>query len=270
MNTITPTKDTCQAGLYNLQQILETLPSCAVAFSGGLDSRFLLYMLRMQGKDVMAVHVVGPCMRKKESTEAIAWLNDHHIPFIILPVDTLSIEAVAANRKDRCYHCKLAMFTAIKAAVPGRMVLDGSNASDAREYRPGTQALRELGVFSPLAEVGLSKPMIQVLAAEQGMDRPCQPNRPCLLTRFPYNFTPTPDLLDRIAEAEDEVESLGFKDFRLRWVNGQALLQVAIQEGDLLEVKRATVLEALRKHGFAQADLEVKVNISGFYDYTSD
>ncbi len=270
MSPIAPNKDTCQAGLYGLQQILQILPSCVVAFSGGLDSRFLLYMLTKQGKDVLAVHVVGPHMRQKESREALKWLSERNLPFSTVPFDPLNIPEVAANGRRRCYHCKLHMFTAIKALAAGRLVLDGSNASDAREYRPGSQALEELGVLSPLAEAGLSKPMIQVLAAEQGLDRSNQSNRPCLFTRFPYDFTSTPDLLSRVAAAEDAVEELGFKDFRLRWIGGQAVLHVAVREGDLLDVKRAAVLGILSRHGFENAALEVRVNVSGFYDYPED
>lgn len=270
MNAIAPNRDTCQAGLYGLQQILQILPPCVVAFSGGLDSRFLLYMLAKQGKEILAVHVVGPHMREKESREAIKWLNERNLPFITVPFDPLNISEVAANGRDRCYHCKLRMFTAIKAAAGDRLILDGSNASDVREYRPGSRALEELEVLSPLAEAGLSKPMIQVLAAEQGLDRSNQPNRPCLFTRFPYGFTPTPDLLTRIAAAEDAVEELGFRDFRLRWIDGQAVLHVAVQEGDLLEIKRPALLDILSRQGFASAALEVRVNISGFYDYPED
>ena len=270
MPTLAPNKDTCQAGLYGLQQILQTLPPCAVAFSGGLDSRFLLLMLAKQGKDVVAVHVTGPHMREKESKQALKWLAEHNLPFVTVPFNPLSIAKVAANERDRCYHCKLHMFTAIKAAAPNRLILDGSNASDAREYRPGSQALEALGVVSPLAEAGLSKPMIQVLAAEQGLDRPNQPGRPCLFTRFPYGFTPTTELLERIEAAEDEVEELGFNEFRLRWLGDRALLQISAREEELMEVKRDALVKILSKHGFDRADLEVRINISGFYDYPED
>ena len=270
MTSLAPNKDTCLAGLYGLQQILQTLPPCAVAFSGGLDSRFLLLMLAKQGGNALAVHVTGPHMRKKESEQALKWLTERDLPFITVPFDPLSIAKAAANERDRCYHCKLHMFTAIKAAVPDRLILDGSNASDAREYRPGSQALEALGVVSPLAEAGLSKPMIQVLSAEQGLDRPTQPGRPCLLTRFPYGFTPTPELLKRIAAAEDEVEDLGFNDFRLRWIDGLAILQIAAREEELLEVKRVALLKILSRHGFERANLEVRAQISGFFDYPAD
>ena len=265
---LVPNKDTCLAGLYGLQQIMQTLPACALAFSGGLDSRFLMYMLFRQEKDVLAVHVTGPHMRKKESGEAIKWLSERNLPFITLAFDPLAIPEVAANTRERCYHCKLRMFTAIKSVIGERMLLDGSNASDVREYRPGSRALEELDVLSPLAEAALSKPMIQVLAAEQGLDRPTQPNRPCMLTRFPYGFTPSRELMDRIETAEDAVEELGFKDFRLRWVDGRALLQIAAREEELMEVKRAALLDILRQNGFENAELEARATISGFYDYT--
>ena len=264
---LVPNKDTCQAGLYGLQQIMQTLPACALAFSGGLDSRFLLYMLARQEKDVLAVHITGPHMRKKESDEAIKWLSERNLAFITLPFDPLAIPEVAANTRERCYHCKLRMFTAIKSVIGERLLLDGSNASDVREYRPGSRALEELGVLSPLAEAALSKPMIQVLAAEQGLDRPTQPNRPCLLTRFPYGFTPTRELMVRIEATEDAVEELGFKDFRLRWVEGRALLQIAAKEEELMEVKREALVDILRRNGFENADMETKAAVSGFYDY---
>lgn len=268
MSGLVPNKDTCMAGFYALQQIMQILPPSALAFSGGLDSRFLLYMLAKQEKDVLAVHVTGPHMRKKESGAALKWLAEHNIPSLVVPFDPTAVPEVAANTKERCYHCKLRMFTAIKAAVGDRMLLDGSNASDVREYRPGSRAMEEMGVLSPLAQAGLSKPMIQVMAAEQGLDRPNQPNRPCLFTRFPYGFTPTLELLDRIETAEDAVEALGFKDFRLRWINNEALLQISAIEANLMEVKRAALLDILHRNGFETASLEARANVSGFYDYT--
>ncbi len=267
MNIIAPNKDTCQAGLYGLQQIIQTLPPCVLAFSGGLDSRFLMFMLARQERDVIGIHVTGLHMRPKESADALKWLVERNLPFSTVSFDPLSVPEVKTNTRDRCYHCKMHMFSVIQAAVPNRMILDGSNASDAREYRPGSRALEELGVLSPLAEAGLSKPMIQVLAAEQGLDRPSQPNRPCLFTRFPYGFTPTHDLLKHIATAEDAVEALGFKDFRLRWNEGRALLHISSLEADLMEVKRAALLDILRKHGFDNPTLEARSPVSGFYDY---
>ncbi len=267
--SIAPNRETCQAGLYGLRQIIQALPPTALAFSGGLDSRFLLHILTKMEKDVLAIHVTGLHMRKRESEDALRWLKERDQPHVLIPFDPLAIPGIAANGRDRCYHCKLAMFTAIKAASGGRLLMDGSNASDVREYRPGRQALQEMDVLSPLAEAGLNKPMIKVLAAEEGLDWPHQPNRPCLLTRFPYDTPPTLEVLDRVAAAEDAVEDLGFTDFRLRWDPAEPRLQVSGTEADLVEVKREALTKALAKHGFEHVLLEIKANVSGFYDYFS-
>lgn len=267
--SIAPNRETCHAGLYGLRQIIQALPPCALAFSGGLDSRFLLHIISKMEKDVLAVHAVGPHMRKRESEEALRWLKKRGLPYVAAPFNPLAIPEVRANGKNRCYHCKMGMFTALRDVCGGRMLLDGSNASDAREYRPGQRALQELQVLSPLAEAGLSKPMIHILAEEEGLDRFMQPNRPCLLTRFPYDTSPTAEALARIAAGEDAVEALGFTDFRLRWDAREPRLQVTAAEADLLEIKRAAVLKALAEQGFDHVLLEVKTNVSGFYDYTS-
>ncbi len=263
-------KETCQAGLYALRQVLQILPQSALAFSGGLDSRFLLHMMLKQEKKVLAVHVLGPQMNTRESEKALKWLKERDIPHLTVPFDPFSVPEVLKNSRERCYYCKLRLFAAIREAAPGLVILDGSNASDAREYRPGKRALTELGVISPLAEAGLSKPMIQALAAEEGLDRPTQPARPCLLTRFPYDFSPARELLHRVEAAENAVEDLGFRDFRLRAMPGKTLLQVSSLEGDLLEVKRTALLELLSKLGFEEISLTAGDSISGFYDYNDD
>ena len=260
-------KETCQAGLYALRQVLQILPRSALAFSGGLDSRFLLHMLLKQERPVLAVHALGPHMSPRESEGALKWLKERQIPYLTVPFDPLNAPEVLANNRERCYHCKMRLFAVIREAAPGLAILDGSNASDAREYRPGKRALTELGVISPLAEAGLSKPMIQSIAAEEGLDRPDQPARPCLLTRFPYDFSPTRELLRRVAAAEDAVEDLGFKDFRLRAMPDRTILQVSSLEGDLLEIKKAALTELLNRQGFESVEFEARDSVSGFYDY---
>lgn len=267
MPGIAPNKETCQAGLYALRQVLQILPQSALAFSGGLDSRFLLHMMLKQERPVLPVHALGPHMSTRDSENALKWLKARNIPYRTVVYNPLNIPGARANTRERCYHCKFGLFSIIREAAPGLILLDGSNASDAREYRPGKRALTELGVVSPLAEAGLSKLMIQTLAAAEGLDRPYQPSRPCLLTRFPYDFSLTRELLHQVAAAENLVEDLGFTDFRLRAMPNETLLQVSSLEGDLLEIKKAALTELLNKQGFEQVNFEVRASVSGFYDY---
>lgn len=229
-----------------LVELLKAAPGMALAFSGGLDSRFLAHAARLllPAPDWPRLfHVRGPHVPPGESLEALAWARSRGLKLQLVDFDPLSVAQVRANGRDRCYHCKLGMFRAIGLAAgrsrqagdraePGltkaaqAALYDGSNASDAKSFRPGLAALKELGVRSPLAGAGLDKAEIMRLAALSGLDRPRQRARPCLLTRFAYDLTPERSALAALAEAEKAVAALleewgdidGAPDFRLRLV----------------------------------------------------
>lgn len=210
--------------LEALESGLAGIGEVAVAVSGGLDSRLLSSVAVKANEDVLCVHFTGAHMADWETERAVEWLEGMDAKYSVLSVEPLAHPAVAMNRRDRCYHCKHALFSAMAAHAPGRVLMDGSNASDHSKYRPGLRALAELGVHSPLAECGISKPEIRLLAHYLGLSEPDQPATPCLLTRFPYNVAVNPVDLDKVATLERHCRDLGFTHFRIRLIDGTPTL----------------------------------------------
>ena len=195
----------------------------ALAYSGGLDSRFLAHAAHLLGCSPLLLHITGPHVPPEESEFARTWAESLSLEFREIPVDPLTLPSVLRGAKDRCYECKRAMFTRLKKESP-LPLCDGTNASDALAYRPGLRAVRELGVASPLALAGLTKKDIHFFAEKTGMSVPWQKPRPCLLTRLPYGERPTKEVLAAVAAGERAVrktlarEGLLRADFRLRLV----------------------------------------------------
>lgn len=258
------------AKLDLLRQRLTALAPGLLALSGGLDSRVLAHLAWGWGLDYRAVHMRGPHVPRAETEYALAWAASLGKTLEILEVDPLAHEDVCANEKNRCYHCKKSMFQSLGAwaARAGlNVIVEGSQASDAMAYRPGRQALAELGVVSPLAEAGLSKPELRAVARATGMSDPEQAARPCLLTRLEYGLRPTHDMLARLAGCEADLAAMGLRDFRLRLHrDGRAVLQVSMTEAGLAERLSRPVSEALRRHGLDQAELLVTGSVSGYFD----
>ena len=237
----------------------------AVAFSGGLDSRFLCFALRRAGCDVLALHASGPHVPGAESAAARRWARAQGLPLLEVRYDPLSLPQVAANSRERCYACKRALLRtlrqALRAAGGCRILCDGGNADDLPAFRPGQRAVREAGVLSPLALAGLRKQDLRRLGADWGLDDPQQAARPCLLTRLAYGLRPEPALLARLAAAEADLAAVpGLGDFRLR-LTPEPLLQAAALPAALLP----RVRQVLEAHGFGGAAL-LEGAVSGFFD----
>lgn len=258
--------------------VLAGLPHLAVAFSGGLDSRFLCHMALRAGCDVVALHGAGPHVPAEESAAAQAWAEARGLKLITFTYDPLPLPEVAANSRERCYACKRALIAAMRAALAargeeGRVLCDGGNADDQRAFRPGLRAVAEGRVRSPLAEAGLSKGEIRELARATGLDRPDQPARPCLLTRLAYGLAPDATLLARVAAAEAGLAALdaadvaahgpdaGFGEFRLRLAPGPVL-----QCGRLPQRLVGSVENILAAQGLAPFELREGEAVSGFFD----
>lgn len=194
----------------------------ALAYSGGMDSRFLAVAARRLGYTLTLLHVTGAHLHPQESAYAADWARTHGYPFKEVAVDLMPVDAVAHNSPDRCYACKRVLLGALQRQAGPLPLVDGSNADDGKAHRPGRRALLELGVVSPLAQAGLSKAQIYALAAAWRMDNPNQPPRPCLLTRLPYHTRITVELLQALAQGETAIartlkeHGLAGVDFRLR------------------------------------------------------
>lgn len=240
----------------------------AIAYSGGLDSRFLSHMAQRAGLPVLLLHAQGPHMPPAESQWAQDWARQRALELRLLPFDPLKLPGVADNSPQRCYVCKQALVRCLRKSLaspdsPQRawILCDGTNADDLHAHRPGLRALQEAQVLSPLAACGLSKERIRQWARESGLEQPAQQARPCLLTRLAYGMPPTPELLHSLAACEAALALAGLPNLRLRLTPAPLL-----QSLPLNEEQRRAARRLLEEHNFAKATLVEEETLSGYFD----
>ena len=246
----------------NLTQFWQANPKAAIAFSGGVDSAYLLYSAVQSGADVKAYYAktaFQPAFELEDAKKLAAQLGAQ---MEILTLDVLSVPKVVENPQNRCYYCKTALFSAMTAAAQAdgySLLLDGTNASDEAADRPGMQALRELSVRSPLRECGLTKKEIRRLSKEAGLFTHDKPAYACLATRIPTGDTITPGKLSRTEDAETYLHSLGLRDFRVRTLGDIARIQVPESDLETVLKNREFILSHLKKlYSGVVLDLEVR------------
>ncbi|MGN0166084.1 MAG: ATP-dependent sacrificial sulfur transferase LarE [Lachnospiraceae bacterium] len=235
----------------NLDDFFIKHPKVAVAFSGGVDSAYLLYAAKQYGVWVQAYYVKSAFQPRFESDDALRLARYLDIPMRVLTVDVLSSKIITDNPADRCYHCKRMIFERIiqGAAEDGfSVLLDGTNASDDAQDRPGMRALKELAVLSPLRECGLTKTEIRKLSKEAGLFTWDKPAYACLATRIQTGEKITGEKLCATEAAEDFLFSLGFTDFRVRRMGNAAKIQVPVMQIEKLFEYREKIVEELKKY----------------------
>ncbi|MBQ9910886.1 MAG: ATP-dependent sacrificial sulfur transferase LarE [Lachnospiraceae bacterium] len=246
----------------DLQQFFQEHHRCAIAFSGGVDSSYLLYAAKHYGADVKAYYVKAAFQPQFELDDAVRLSESLKADMKIIRLDVLSDPVVRSNPKDRCYYCKQNIFQAIlsEAKKDGyTVVLDGTNASDDINDRPGFRALQELKVLSPLRLSGLTKDMIRSLSKEAGLFTWNKPAYACLATRIPSGEEITEKKLEDTEVCEGFLFDLGFTDFRVRRFNGAARLELRKEQLPLFIEKREEILKKLKEHYSAVLlDLEVR------------
>ncbi len=219
-----------------IQEFFQENPIAAVAFSGGVDSAFLLHEASRYAEKTAAYFVQTPFQPAFELEDAQDTAQRIGATLTVIPFDILTVPEASANPPDRCYYCKRALFTLLQARARADgfpLVLDGGNASDDESDRPGMRALRELGVRSPLRECGITKLDIRHLSREADLPVWDKPSYACLATRIPTGTPITADSLRRVAEGESSLAALGLSDFRLRLRGENALLQVRSEQMSL-------------------------------------
>ena len=212
-----------------LEQFFQENPRCALGFSGGVDSAYLLYAGVKAGADIKPYFIKTAFQPAFELADAQKLAEGLGVEVTVLELYALAAPRVAANPPDRCYYCKQNLFRTLKdrAIADGYPVLlDGTNASDEAGDRPGMRALAELSVRSPLRECGLTKAEIRARSKEAGLFTWDKPAYACLATRVPAGEAITADLLARVEGAEDALFRLGYTDFRVRVFHSAARLQL--------------------------------------------
>jgi uncharacterized protein len=225
-----------------LFRILRQLGRVLVAYSGGTDSAYLAWAAReVLGDNAIAVTADSPSIPESHKRDAVEFARRYGIRHELIPSREFDNPAYVANNPDRCYHCKDELFRRMEEIAPrygGAVLVYGVNTDDLGDYRPGQNAARLHGVKAPLVEAGLSKAEIRELSRMAGLPTWDRPAAACLSSRVPYGIAVTPEVLRRIEAAEERIRELGFRQFRVRYHNEVARLEI-----DRAEMERAFSLE---------------------------
>ena len=234
-----------------LEQFFQENPKCALGFSGGVDSAYLLYAGVRAGADIRPYFIKTAFQPAFELADAQKLAEGLGVEVTVLELDALADPRVAANPADRCYYCKQNLFRTLKerAIADGYPVLlDGTNASDEAGDRPGMRALAELSVRSPLRECGLTKAEIRARSREAGLFTWDKPAYACLATRVPAGEAITAETLARVEGAEDALFRLGYTDFRVRVFHSAARLQLPRGQMERAVREAETIQAALKPY----------------------
>jgi len=246
------------------REMIRDCGSLAVAFSGGVDSTFLLKVAKdVLGDRAAAVTAESASFPKREQEEAAAFCREQGIARYAVVTDEMQLEGFRENPVNRCYICKKAIFTALWETAKQHgleHLAEGTNTDDLNDYRPGMIAIRELGVMSPLRQVGLSKQEIRILSRRLGLPTWSKPSYACLASRFVYGETITPEKLIMVDRAEQLLSEMGFVQNRVRIHGTMARIELLPEDIEKLfqSGEYRHVAEELKNYGFSYVTLDLQ------------
>ncbi len=251
-----------------LQDRLRSLDGVVVAYSGGVDSSFLLQAAAdILDARVLAVTVASPTFPETEMAAALEFADRRGIGHTVIELNQFTIDGFAENPTERCYLCKKQYYPQLLALARDRgnwTVVDGTNADDERDFRPGMRVLEELGVLSPLQEARLTKAEIRELSRAIGLPTWDKPDEACLASRIPYGERITPAKLAMVDQAEQYLRQHGFRQVRVRHHGQIARIEVGAEERRRFEPQLMEIVhDYLRGLGFSYVALDLKGYRSG-------
>jgi uncharacterized protein len=261
--------DTLKSKKEKLAHQLKGLNSLLVAFSGGVDSTFLLVMAhKALGENLLAVTADSVIYPVRETEKACEFARKAGIRHMLMPIDALSIPGLGSNTPERCYHCKQDLFKRLFKTAEEKgidHVAHGANADDLRDFRPGFRAAEEMGGQAPLVDAQLGKEEIRLLSKEMGLDTWDKPAMACLASRIPYGDLITEKKLTMVAKAETFLANNGFSQFRVRHHGSVARIEVELSEIERLIAKdlRQRLVDKFRQIGFLHVTFDLEGYVSG-------
>jgi pyridinium-3,5-biscarboxylic acid mononucleotide sulfurtransferase len=253
----------------SLVHMLKDIPSLLVAFSGGVDSAFLLAAAHEAlGDRVIAATADSITFPSRERAEAIEFAERLGVKHIIFKSDESNIPEFVANNANRCYFCKKSLSRELMKIAADRGIAKiafAANIDDLGDYRPGIDAAKEMGIISPLIDAGLGKEEIRFLSKEMGLDTWDKPSMACLASRIPYGTSITVEMLRTVEAAEDFMFSMGFNQIRVRHHGPVARIEAAIDDFPrfLEDDLRIKIVERFKQLGFKHIALDLEGFISG-------
>ncbi|MCF6092405.1 ATP-dependent sacrificial sulfur transferase LarE [Microaerobacter geothermalis] len=244
-----------------LEEIIRDMGKILIAFSGGVDSTFLVAKSKeILGDQVLAVTASSETFPQREFQAAVTLANQLGVSHQSVQIEELTNENFVRNNPDRCFHCKSGLYHTLidiakKLGYP--YICDGSNMDDMGDYRPGLKATRSLGIRSPLQEANLFKKEIRMLSKEMGLPTWNKPSFACLSSRIPYGTRITQSKINQLDEAENFLLQLGFHQIRVRHHEKIARLEVLPQDMEKVLQYRETIDQNLKKLGFSYVTLDL-------------
>ncbi len=249
-----------------LKNILQSLQPGVLALSGGIDSTVLANFIKKWNLDFLCVFFSGPHITDFEKRWVKEIVKKTKIKYSEVEIELLDLEPIKKNQRDRCYFCKKRMFTNLQKLYPERKIIEGSHLDDEKEYRPGSQALNELNGTSPFKLAKITKKDIREIALYENLNPSQFPSRPCLLTRFPYDYEITKEELNKINQMETYLLIMGLRQFRIRKESEGYFLHIEESENKILTKNYPHILEKATKLCIKPFKIELVKNVSGYFD----